>query len=157
MIRAYSPVPVGTPISVELKQGDPVAGTVHWVEDELTGVRFEAPIDVVSLLASDITGPQPRLPRIELQCGAWVRQQAQLVRVEIVNVSQGGVCVRSSGPLEIGAQVVATLPGLTPAPGVVKWGKDCLYGIGFNRPFVFSDLVAWLKERQGRAPDRLAS
>ena len=41
MIRAYSPIPVGTRLSVELKQGDPVEGTVKWVEDGLTGVAFE--------------------------------------------------------------------------------------------------------------------
>ena len=51
MIRAYSPISVGTPLEIELKQGDPVSGVVQWVEDGLTGVTFDAPIDVLSLLA----------------------------------------------------------------------------------------------------------
>ena len=73
MIRAYSKITAGTRLSVELKQGDPVAGVVQWVEDDLTGVAFDVPIDVVGLLASTAEGPRPRLPRIEITCTARVR------------------------------------------------------------------------------------
>lgn len=157
MIRAYSPLPVGTVVSVELKQGDPVEGIVQWTENDLTGVLFGAPIDVVGLLASHASGPLPRLPRIELDCSAWVRQQARLVRATVINVSQGGLCVRPLTPLDVGADVVVTLPGLTPAAGTVKWRKDDCCGIGFNRALVLSELVEWLQERQSRATERLAS
>src|SRR6476469_4328892 len=59
MIRAYSPVSVGAAVKVELKQGDPVDGAVQWTENGLTGILFNEPIDVVSLLANDATGPRP--------------------------------------------------------------------------------------------------
>jgi hypothetical protein len=148
MIRAYSDITVGTPLTIELKQGDPVSGTVQWIEDGLTGVMFDSPIDVVGLLAPPGDGPRPRLPRIEVECTAWVRQEAQVLRARAVNVAQGGVCVESAAPLTIGGDVVVTLPGLTPTAGVVKWGRDTAYGIGFNRPLVLSDLVQWLQEQQ---------
>jgi hypothetical protein len=157
MIRAYSSLEVGTSVTVEFKHGNCIAGQVHWNENDFTGIHFDEPIDVLALLATDATGPQPRLPRIELECSAWVRQQARLICARVVNVSQGGLCVRSPMPLELGGDVVATLPGLTPAPGVVKWGKDGTYGIGFNRPLVLKELVEWLKERQGVATQQLAS
>jgi hypothetical protein len=148
MIRAYSDIAVGTPLTVELKQGDPVSGKVQWVEDGMTGVTFDSPIDVVELLNPSGNGPRPRLPRIEIDCTAWVRQEAQVIRSRALNISQGGVCVESTSPLEVGGDVVVTLPGLTPAKGVVRWGDGSTHGIAFNRSLVLSELVHWLQEHQ---------
>ena len=148
MIRAYSPVPVGARLTVELKQGDPVSGTVQWNEEGLTGVAFDKPIDVLALLAPPEEGPRPRLPRIEVGCTAWIRQEAELIRARVINVSQGGVRVEAATPLTIRGDVVVTLPGLTPAAGVVKWRDDDAYGIAFNRALVLSELVHWLKDQQ---------
>lgn len=148
MIRAYSPIEIGTSLSVELKQGDPVSGTVKWVEGGLTGVTFDTPIDVVQLLTPPSDGPRPRLPRIEVDCRGWVRQDGDVVRARVTNISQGGVCMECDSGLTIGAEVVVTLPGLTPAAGVVKWNHDGTYGVAFNRPLALSNLVQWLKDQQ---------
>lgn len=148
MIRAYSPLPIGASVAVELKQGDPVNGLVQWVEDGLTGIAFHSPIDVLGLLAPPGDGPKPRLPRIEVDCTAWVRQDAEVIRTRLINVSQGGVRIECAAQLAVGADAVVTLPGLTPAAGVVKWSEGNSYGIGFNRPIVLSELVEWLKEQQ---------
>ena len=156
MIRAYSPIPVGTRLAVELKQGDPVSGAVKWVEDGLTGVAFDEPIDVIMLLSTPGDGPRPRLPRIEVDCTAWVREDGNVIRTRIANVSQGGVCVLSDADLTVGADVVVTLPGLTPAAGLVKWNDGASYGIAFNRALVLSNLVAWLKDQQDEQRRRAA-
>jgi hypothetical protein len=148
MIRAYSDIPVGTTLSVELKQGDPVSGIVKWVDGDLTGVTFDSPIDVLLLLAPPGDGPRPRLPRIEVECTAWVRQDGDVIRTRVSNVSQGGVCVEARSPLTVAANVVVTLPGLTPAPGVVKWNDGRTYGLAFNRALVLSELVEWLQQQQ---------
>jgi hypothetical protein len=156
MIRAYSPIPAGEPISVELKQGDPVSGVVQWAEHGLTGVAFDSPIDVVALLTPPDEGPRPRLPRIEIECTAWVRQDAQVIRTRAVNVSQGGVRVEAAAALNVGGDVVVTLPGLTPAAGVVKWSHAGAFGIAFNRSLVLSELVAWLQDQQQEERRRIA-
>jgi len=156
MIRAYSPIEVGTPLSVELKQGDPVSGVVQWNEEGLTGVAFGAPIDVLALLAPPETGPRPRLPRIEIDCTAWVRQEADVVRARASNVSQGGIRIETTAVLAVGGVVVVTLPGLTPAAGVVKWGAGEAYGIAFNRALVLSELVQWLQGQQQEERRRIA-
>jgi hypothetical protein len=157
MIRAYSPIAVGTRLSIELKQGDPVSGVVQWVENGLTGVAFDAPIDVITLLAPPGDGPRPRLPRIEVECTAWVRQESHVFRTSAVNVSQGGIRVRTSAALVVGGDVVVTLPGLTPAAGVVRWRDDDSYGVGFNRALILSELVAWLKDQQAEEQRRLSA
>lgn len=148
MIRAYSTIEVGTSLTVELKQGDPVSGVVKWTEDGLTGVTFDEPIDVLLLLTAPGDGPRPRLPRIEVDCTAWVRQDGDVIRTRVLNISQGGVCVEARSRLTVSADVVVTLPGLTPAAGVVKWSEDGTYGLGFNRALVLSELVEWLQEQQ---------
>jgi PilZ domain len=148
MIRAYSEIAPGTRLSIELKQGDPVSGIVQWVENGLTGVTFDSPIDVLALLAPSGVGPRPRLPRIEIDSTAWVRQDADVIRTKTINISQGGIRVESPKPLTVGADVVVTLPGLTPAAGVVKWSDGGAFGIGFNRALVLSELVRWLQEQQ---------
>lgn len=149
MIRAYSPISVGTPVTIELKQGDPVSGVVKWVQDGLTGITFDAAIDVLLLLAPPGDGPRPRLPRIQVECTAWVREDGDVIRTLVHNISQGGLCVDSLARLTVGADVVVTLPGLTPAAGVVKWKDEGgKYGIAFNRALVLSELVEWLRDQQ---------
>jgi hypothetical protein len=148
MIRAYAPIAEGTPLSIELKQGEPVKGIVQWVDGSLTGVTFDRPIDVIALLAQTGDGPRPRLPRVEVGSTAWVREGAQVVRTKAVNISPGGICVESPARLKVGAEVVVSLIGLAPAPGIVKWSADGAAGIGFNRALAVSELVGWLQEQQ---------
>ena len=157
MIRAYSGIPVGTALTVELKQGDPVSGVVKWVDGGLTGITFDAPIDVLLLVAPPGDGPRPRLPRIEIECTAWVRQDGDVIRTRVLNISQGGICVEARSPLTISGDVVVTLPGLTPAAGVVKWSDGAAFGIGFNRALVLSELVEWLQEQQKEQRRRAAA
>ena len=148
MIRAYSNIDVGTAVSIELKQGDPVHGTVKWTDGDLTGVAFEQAIDVLSILTPPGEGPRPRLPRIEVDCTAWVREDGNVIRTGVTNISQGGVRLDSRAALTVGADVVVTLPGLTPVAGVVKWTDGKSYGVSFNRAIVLSELVEWLQGQQ---------
>ena len=106
MIRPYSPIPVGAQLSVELKQGDSVSGIAQWSDSGMVGVVFDEPIDVVALLTGSDGKPQPRMPRIELNCSALIRHDGDVFRVEVVNISQGGICVCLRDRLGIDADVV---------------------------------------------------
>lgn len=156
MIRAYSNIPTGTALSIELKHGDPITGIAQWNKDGLTGVAFDKPIDVVGLLAPSGDGPRPRMPRIELECTALVREGADIRRTRSVNISQGGLCVQCPAELTVGAEVTVTLTGLAPLAGLVKWKDGSSYGISFNRVLPLSDLVGWLKAQQERRGHRAA-
>jgi len=148
LMRVYSPVEVGQRITVELKQGDPVEGTACWTKGDSVGVSFDAPIDIIELISASSEGPRPRMPRIEVQCMAWVREDGTVHRSQVVNVSQGGLRLTSSKPLTVGAEVVVTLIDLPPTPGVVRWNRDDSYGITFNRPLTLPTLVGWLRAQQ---------
>lgn len=150
MIRAYCTVEPGTRVSVELKRGELVDGTAIWVKDDIIGLEFDKPIDVVDLLKTSMEGPRPRMPRIEVDCVAWVREGADTHRAHARDVSQGGLKVEIQQKLGIGEQVTVTLPGLAPVPGVVRWFAAGCYGLTFNKVLPLPLLVGWLSEQRER-------
>ena len=64
LIRVYSAIPAGTRVSIELKQGDPVWGTTLWHREDLVGVSFDSPIDILSLITSPVSYTHLTLPTI---------------------------------------------------------------------------------------------
>jgi PilZ domain len=148
MIRPYSQIEVGTRLSVELKHGEAVSGAAQWSDNGLVGVTFDEPIDVVALLTSPGDGPAPRMPRIELNCSAWLRRDADVYRTRALNISQGGMCVRTEAALPDSVRVVVSIPGLPPLAGVVKWSDSDSYGIGFNRVLPLADLMNFVQQQQ---------
>lgn len=150
LIRVYSRISPGTRLSIELKQADPVWGTALWQQDDLVGVGFDSPIDIVSLITTPPDSPRPRMPRLEVQCIAWVRDGAVVHRSRVANISQGGVRIDAPKALRTGAQVTVTLPGLPAEQGVVRWNDGEACGITFNRLLALPQLVAWIGERQER-------
>ena len=155
LIRVYSAVAPDTRVSVELKQGEPIPGRTLWSQDEFVGVSFDTPIDILSLLSAPADAPRPRMPRLEVNCIAWVRDDGVVHRTRALNISQGGLRVETTNGLPVGAQVTVTLPGLSPEQGVVRWNDGQSCGITFNRVLALPHLVAWLGDQQER--QRLAS
>jgi hypothetical protein len=148
LIRPYSAIDVGDTVSIELKHGETVSGVIRWNEEGLVGVAFDEPIDVVALLTSPEDGPQPRMPRIELSCTAWVREDADIYRARTLNISQGGMSVEGDPRLRVDVNVIISLAGLGPIPGLVKWKDGDRYGIGFNRVLAVSELMGFLRQQQ---------
>jgi PilZ domain len=157
MVRVYSPVSPGTALAIELKEGEPVSGKAQWAEDGLIGIHFDKRIDILTLIAPGEDSPPPRMPRIEIDRTAWVREGANVRRTKAVNISQGGICIDSSADLAVNANVTVNLPGLSPIPGVVRWRDGNCYGVAFNRVLPLSDLVGWLQGQQGQDRQRAAS
>lgn len=156
LIRVYSRIEPGARLSIELKQGEPVSGTVRWMKDDCAGVAFDAPIDVVDLISTSSEGPRPRMPRVEIDCLAWVRQDGTVHHARAVNISQGGVRIECRAGIPLGTDVTVTLSGLPPSPGVVRWNDGSAYGITFNRALALPLLVGWLQEQQERGKTRAA-
>lgn len=150
MIRAYCAIEPGTGVSVELKCGEPVKGSVLWVETDSVGVAFDEPVDVVELLTTSMEGPRPRMPRIEVDCVASIRTGADVHRMVARDVSQGGVKIETEIELGVGDGVIVTLPGLEPIAGVVRWSDSGCYGVTFNRVIPLPELVGWLHEQRER-------
>lgn len=148
MIRPYSPIPAGKSVSVELKQGAMVSGVAQWNEGDLVGISFDQPVDIIDLLSSTAGGSKPRMPRIEVDLTAYVREDATIHRTRAVNISQGGIRVRTEAEITLDARVTISLAGLTPIAGIVKWKEGDEYGLGFNHVLPIAELMRFLRERQ---------
>ena len=156
MIRPYSPIAVGTTVSVELKHGESVSGIAQWSDKGLIGVSFDEAIDVLALLNGTGLETRPRMPRIEINCTATVRHEGTVFRARVVNISQGGICLDSPLDLTIHGDVVVTLDGLHAAAGVVKWRDGEVFGIGFNRFYPVHELMKFLHVQQQEERQKVA-
>lgn len=148
MIRLYSDLEQGARLSVELKSGHPVEGSVSWVKGNNAGVEFDEKIDVVGLLATSEDGPRPRMPRVEIDAPVTLYVDGTPYRAYANDISQGGVKVALDTNLPIDCDVVVNLPGLAPEAGVVRWTRRGEAGIVFNRLMPLSGLVTWLQEQR---------
>jgi hypothetical protein len=156
MIRLYCAIDDSTPVTIELKSGHPIRGRVSWTRDHNAGIEFDQPIDVIDILSSTMDGPRPRMPRIETHCHATLRDGSNVLRVRVCDVSQGGAKLECATSLPQGADLVLTLPGLEPQPGLACWIDGGFVGVAFNRLIPLGELVAWLHEQRetqrGQAP-----
>ena len=148
MIRLYCKLPEETPVTVELKSGQPISGRISWMRDHHAGISFDQPIDVIDILSSTMDGPRPRMPRIETNCFATLRDGANTLRVQVCDISQGGVKIACETMLPKGADVIVTLPGLPPQPGMACWIDAGFSGITFNRLLPLGELVSWLQAQR---------
>jgi len=145
MIRPYCELAEGTALTIELKTGFSVPCTVAWVREAAVGVEFETPVDVLEILTNAQDGPRPRMPRIEVDCFATVRDGAQVYRMRVHDVSQGGVKLETAVVLTKGSDLVVSLPGLDAQPAAVRWTDGGQLGVTFNRLLPLTDLVGWLR------------
>jgi PilZ domain len=147
MIRLYCSIGEGTPVTVELKSGQPISGRISWARDHNAGIAFDQPIDVIDILSASMDAPRPRMPRIETHCHATLRDGANTLRVRVCDISQGGLKIESETILPQGADVIVTLPGLEPQPGLACWVEGGFIGITFNRLLPLGELVSWLHDQ----------
>ena len=147
MVRSFCPIAEGTRLSVELKCGQPISGVVSWAHGIHVGISFDELIDVLDILstATSAAGPRPRLPRIEVNSVVTLREGASSWRVRVCDISQGGLKLQCEMGLAPGSDVVVTLAGIEPRPGVVRWANTAQIGVTFNRLLALPTLVEWLR------------
>jgi hypothetical protein len=148
MAHVYRSLPVGTRVEVEIKNDDPLPGRVVWEADANVGIAFDEKIDVPDLLATSKLlgdGRQARRPRVEINRLAKLRCGADVYFVDALDISQGGVKLAVEAALPVDADVVVTLEGFRPLPGIVRWVRDDHCGIGFFQVIPIAELCEWLR------------
>ena len=145
MIRAYCPIAEGTALSIELKCGQPITGQVSWARGDNLGVTFDSAIDVIDILSASAEGPRPRMPRIAVDAFATVRDGANIYRLAVCDISQGGIKLVGDVNLEPGCDLTVSLPGLATMAAALRWQVDGQLGVSFNRLIPLAELVGWLQ------------
>lgn len=149
MAHVYREIPVGTRVEIEIKNDEPLPGTVVWIEDTNVGIAFDEQIDVPEFLATSKIlgdGRRARRPRVEIERPAKLRCGDQVVWGDIRNISQGGIRFDCEEDLPVDSDVVVTMQGFRPLAGVIRWRRDGWYGIGFIQVLPIQELCEWLRD-----------
>jgi hypothetical protein len=148
MAHVYRDLPIGTRVEIEIKNDEPLPGKIVWADDANVGIAFDTKIDVPDLLATSKImgeGKRARRPRVCVDRMAKVRCGAQVAFVHARDVSQGGVKIDTDHPFPVDADVVVTLDGFRPLPGIVRWRREGQCGISFIQVIPIQELCDWLR------------
>ncbi|MDQ3078882.1 MAG: PilZ domain-containing protein [Pseudomonadota bacterium] len=148
MVRTYCSISEGSRVTIELKCGQPISGMVSWVRDAHAGISFDEPIDVIDILSTSMNGPRPRMPRIQVGGFLTLREGAFTYRVQLCDISQGGLKIRCEKALAADSHVVVSINRIAPQPSVVRWIDGHYVGITFNRMLPLPVLVEWLRDQR---------
>jgi hypothetical protein len=136
----------GEPAAIELKSGGKAAGRIAWVENGRIGIAFEEAIDPQDILAIDPDQP-PRALRIAVSVEASLCLGGAFRRVEVEDISLGGVRIKLDDTTEIGTKVFLTIDGFPNLPGIVRWQSGGFAGIVFDKMLELDALAYWLASR----------
>lgn len=140
--------PIGETVTVEFN-GQSIPSSVVWIREGLIGLKFDQGVDLGELFAGRKPrhGFRPRPPRLEVGCSATVKLKKLYYKVEVHDISLGGMKV---GPIDeycIGEPVVVVVESLRPIRGEVRWFSDRRAGIVFDKELTFDELAEWVGKR----------
>ncbi|MES2001379.1 MAG: PilZ domain-containing protein [Pseudomonadota bacterium] len=145
----------GEPVAVELDTGQRAGGTVDWADCGEAGVRFDRPIDMISLLNRKLVsqpGERRTMPRVELRCPVGIKWGINLAAGNLRNISARGLQVEGDGLPPRDTLVSLFIDGLNVRSGEVVWQKGRLAGIEFLDELSWSSIMPWIRDnlrRQG--------
>ena len=126
-----------------------IPASVIWTRDGVAGLKFDQDLDLGELLAGRKPrhGFRPRPPRLEIACKASVRVGKLYYSVDVHDISLEGMKVEPIEEYCVGKKVIVVVESLRPIKGEVRWYKDRLAGIVFDKPLNFEELTEWVGKR----------
>ena len=145
-----TPPQAGERLDLELLTGDRLSGVVSWAAGEEVGLAFDEPADMFALITRNLVhqpGDARRMPRIEVNAPAWLQAGSRNEIATVHNLSDGGARIETRVPLVAHEQVVLTLDGFRPAPGIIRWVQGHEAGVAFVPELPWQELMPWLRGR----------
>jgi hypothetical protein len=150
MLKLYQPIAVGAAVAVEIAPDCPVTATVIWTQDELAGIGFDAPIDVVAALRAERQeGPSRRVartPRLQVRRPALMHTDDIERDVILCDLSLQGAKIETDADLAYNTEVALFIDGLPPLSGRIRWCHDDRAGLEFDIPVQMDVLALWMSE-----------
>lgn len=149
MAEVSTPLPIQTKVSIELNSAQSIPGVVVWNRAGAVGIKFDQDVDLRELLANRTPrrGFRARPPRLQVSCGATVQIGKFYHKVEVHDISLGGMKVALSDWNCTGKDVTVTVESLRPVKGRVRWYRGGYAGIVFDKPLKFEELAEWMGKR----------
>lgn len=158
-LRLTGPVAAGVDRTLELQNGQVIAGRIEWANEEEAGFVFETPTDVVSTLARNLAilpAERRQVPRVELHHAVGIHHADRFEIARTRDLSQAGLGIETRLALAPEDVVQIALDGLRPMQGVVKWARDGKAGIAFDDELAWQTLMPWLRQAQKNNAPRAA-
>lgn len=139
----------GVPVIVELNSNQQMPGSIVWVRDTTVGIKFDQNVDLREILANrrPRIGFRPRPARLDIHCSATVRIGGLYHKVEVRDISLGGIKIYLEDRDCVGKDAVVTVESLRPVKGTIRWHDNGMAGLVFDRALSFEELAEWLSKR----------
>jgi len=154
MLETHYTLGYGNWVTVELRSGDRLQGSVVWSSEGRAGVEFAQPIEVDYILAQAkagldrFCGPAPRAPRFDVECEARISCFGRYIDVTLENISQSGARIVLPRPPREDTEVILSVPGLPTRRCTTRWSREDKAGLIFLEPISYNDLAPWLEHCQ---------
>jgi hypothetical protein len=142
MARFTAAPSVGDRLLIQVRGLPEVAATVRWVDGLRGGVEFDEAQDIGSVFClRDPRGHVARAPRFAMHASASLRSGDARIAVDILDISPGGVKLRSDVTLHSGQAGSVLLPEIDAvAFGMICWTRDDRAGFRFCAPLPLMSL-----------------
>lgn len=142
-IKLSTPVDVGQPVALALRDRSALAGKVRWIRAPSAGIEFDEPVAHDPLLQN---GMRRRYHRFTRHAVVMVRHGTHGILGDLVDMGQGGLCVRLDDrlPGDIGTWVQITVRGFVQQLASIRWKNNKMIGLGFEAPLPFRQTEEWL-------------
>ena len=139
----------GDTVIVELQNGQKIGGTLVWTRETAVGVKFDQSVDLREILANrrPRIGFRPRPARLEIKCSATIQIDGLYHKVEVKDISLGGIKIHLQERECVGKDVLVTVESLRPIKSTIRWHRDGMAGIVFHNVLTFDELAEWLGKR----------
>lgn len=143
MARFTAAPAVGDRLLIEMRGLPEVAATVRWVDGYKAGVEFAEPQEVERVFClRDEQGLVARAPRFAIAASAVMRLGAERWAVDLLDISPGGVKLRTDRPLQAGQAGSILLAAVgSPIYGAICWVRDDRCGFRFSSPLPLTSLA----------------
>jgi hypothetical protein len=141
--------PAGTPVAVELGNGQRQAGTVDWTEPRELGIRFDEPVDLLALINRELVSqPVERraMPRVELRCPVHVKYGEHFEPATMRNISARGLQIEGELLPAAGTYIAVFVEGLNIPAGEVVWSRGNLAGIEVFEELSWTSIIPWVRD-----------
>lgn len=142
MARFTSAPVVGDRLLIEVRGLVEIAATVRWVDGYKGGVEFDTSQDLTGVFClRDDQGHVARTPRFAMHASACMRIGDARIPVDILDISPGGMKLRSDTAVHRGQAGSVLLPEVNAASfGSVCWTRDDRFGFRFCAPLPLTSL-----------------
>jgi len=141
----------GDHVTIELRNGNALSGTVVWAREGRNGVAFDEELSDEALVTLDkivhAGKGRARAPRFDVGVSTRATVEGRALPVVLENISQSGGMLRTSEPLAFTPTVVLAIPNLGSRLCDRRWVREGAVGVSFVQMLRYDELAEWLEHR----------